>query len=113
MKTFGKSLALAGLLVVGGLAFGTKSAEAQVSLGIATPGFSLGVGPGAGYGYYGGFLPAPVVAAPVVAPVVVPRPIVVAPPFYGPRPYYGGYYGGYRGGYPGHYGHPGYGHYRR
>ena len=109
MKTFGKSLALAGLLVVGGLAFGTKPAEAQVSLGIATPGFSLGVGPGVGYGYYGGYVPAPVVAA----PVVVPRPIVVAPPFYGPRPYYGGFrgYPGYYG-HPG-YGHPGYGHYRR
>jgi hypothetical protein len=106
MKTFGKSLALAGLLVAGGLGVGTKPAEAQVGIGIATPGFSLGIGPQVGYGYYGGYYP---------PPVVVPRPIVVAPPIYGPRPYYGGaYYGGFRGGYPGgYYGRPGYGHYRR
>jgi hypothetical protein len=106
MKTFGKSLALAGLLVAGGLGFGTKPAQAQVALGIATPGFSLGIGPQVGYGYYGGVYP---------PPVILPRPVVVAPPIYAPRPFYGGYYGGFRGGYPGGYygGRPGYAHHRR
>ena len=104
MKTFGKSLALAGLLVTGGLGVGTKPAEAQVAVGIATPGFSLGIGPQVGYGYYGGFVP---------APVILPRPVVVAPPIYAPRAYYGGFRGGYPG-YPGgYYGRPGYAHYRR
>jgi hypothetical protein len=108
MKTFGKSMLLAGLIVAGGLAMGAKPAQAQVGIGIATPGFSLGIGPQVGYGYYGGFYP---------PPVVVPAPVVVAPPIYAPRPYFAGYYGGFRG-YPGYYrggyhGHPGYAHYRR
>lgn len=68
-----------------------KSAQAQVSVGISTPGFALGVGPGYGFvggGYYPGY--------PIVAPIYAPRPVVVAPPIYGG--YYGGVYGrGYYG----------------
>ena len=110
MKTFGKSMALAGMIVAGGLAFGASPARAQVGIGIATPGFSLGIGPQVGYGgYYGGYYP---------RPVYLPPPVVVAPPIYPGRPYYGGSYGGYRGGYPGYHhngyqgGRPYYPHYR-
>jgi hypothetical protein len=84
MKTILKTAASLAVLVA---FLPSKSAEAQVSVGIATPGFSLGVGPGVGYvggGYYG----YPVVAPPIYAP----RPVIIAPPIYG-RPYYGGVYG--------------------
>ena len=83
-----------------------RPAEAQVSFGVATPGFALGVGPGAGFvggGFYPGY---PAVVAP---PIYAPRPIIVPPPIYA-RPYYGPYgygrpyYPGPRYGYPGrHY----------
>ena len=87
MKTLLRTVTV---LTVAAFGFASKPAEAQVSVGIATPGFALGVGPGAGY-VAGGYLPGyPVVAAPIYAP----RPIFVPPPIYG-RPYYGGYYGGY------------------
>jgi hypothetical protein len=94
MKTILRMLTFAGVAAIG---FGAKPAEAQVSVGVATPGFALGIGPGAGFvggGFYPGY---PVVAG----PVIVPRPVVVAPPIYG-RPVYGGYYG--RGGYGPRYG---------
>jgi hypothetical protein len=106
MTTFLRTVAMVAVASVG---FVEKSAEAQVSLGIATPGFSLGVGPGAGYvggGYFPGY---PVVVPP---PYYAPRPVFVPPPVYG-RPFYGGYGPGY--GRP-HYGPPRYGypqHYRR
>ncbi len=102
MKTIMK---VAAVLAVLAAFTAPKSAEAQVSVGIATPGFSLGVGPGVGYvggGYFPGY---PVVGAPIYAP----RPVYVAPPVYGGfvggiygRPVYGRpYYGPpvYRGGY--------------
>ena len=94
MKPILKTFAFLGLMAFG---FGARPAEAQVSFGVATPGFSLGVGPGAGFvgGYYPGY--------PVVAPVPIyaPRPVFVPPPIYG-RPYYAGGYG--RGYYGPHYG---------
>ena len=104
MKTFLRSVAF---VVVAASGFVAKPAQAQVSVGVATPGFALGIGPGAGYvggGYYPGY---PVVVPP---PIYAPRPVVVAPPIYG-RPYYGGYGYGYgrpygygpRYGYPPHY----------
>jgi hypothetical protein len=98
MKTFRRSLALAGVLALGALGPGAASARAQYGFGVATPGFSFGFGRGGYGGYYGAYAPVypPVVVAP--APVVVARPPVIVP-----RPYYygGGYYGGYRpyGGY--------------
>ena len=106
MKTILRALTFLGVVGVTGLGFGAKPAQAQVSVGIATPGFALGVGPGAGFvagGVYPGY--------PVVAPVVVaPRPVFVPRPYYGygygPRPYPGGFHGGYYGphrGYPGPY----------
>ncbi len=96
MKTILRTMAVVALIFA---ALSPRPAQAQVSVGIATPGFSLGVGPGAGY-IAGGYLPGyPVVAPPIYAP----RPVVVAPPIYGG--YYGGYYGrGYYGpGRPGPY----------
>jgi hypothetical protein len=93
MKTFGRSLTLAGVLTVGSLGLGSTPARAQAfGFGYASPGLSFGVGSG-GFGVYGGGYPlvAQVPAPVVVAPVVVPRPIVVPPPYY--RGYY---YGGYR-----------------
>ncbi len=104
MKTILRTLTFVGVFGVAGLGFGARPAQAQVSVGIATPGFALGVGPGAGY-YGGGFYPGYPVVAP--APIVVaPRPVFVPPPYYGygygprpyPVPYRGGYYGPYRGG---------------
>ena len=103
MKTFLRTIAFVAVAAVG---FVAKPAEAQVSVGIATPGFALGVGPGAGFvGVGGGFYPGyPAVVAP---PIIAPRPVVVAPPIYA-RPYYGGYGYGYgRPYYPGpRYGYP-------
>ena len=81
MKTFLRGLAI---VAVAALGFSAKPAQAQVSVGIATPGFALGVGPGAGFVGVGGVYP----AFPVVAPVFVPRPIVVPRPIYG-RPVFG------------------------
>jgi hypothetical protein len=103
MKTILRSMAF---LAVMAFLLAAKPAQAQVSVGIATPGFALGVGPGAGFvgvggGYYPGY---PVVGAPIYGP----RPVIVGPPIYG-RPYYaGGVYGrGYVGpGRPGYYGPP-------
>jgi hypothetical protein len=83
MKTIFRTMSLLTVVVLG---LSAKPAQAQVSVGIATPGFALGVGPGAGFvagGVYPGY---PVVAA----PVVVPRPVFVPAPVYG-RPFYGGY----------------------
>lgn len=109
MKTILRILTFVGLV---GFGLGAKPAHAQVSFGVATPGFALGVGPGAGYIAGGGY---PVYPG---YPVVVPRPVVVAPPpvfvqrpygygyGYAPRPYPVGYRGGYYGphrGYPGPY----------
>ena len=110
MKTFLRAAAFVAVAAVG---LGSKPAEAQVSVGIATPGFALGVGPGAGFiggGVYPGY-PAYGGVGVVAAPVIVPRPIYGPGPIYG-RPYYGGGYGygygrpGYYGGRPG-YGYPG------
>jgi len=86
MKTFFRTMTFLSVAVFG---LAAKPAEAQVSVGVATPGFALGIGPGAGYvGVGGGYLPGyPVVAPPVFAP----RPVFVPPPIYG-RPYYGGGY---------------------
>jgi hypothetical protein len=86
MKTLLRTLTV---FTVAAFGFAARPAEAQVSVGIATPGFALGVGPGAGFvagGYYPGY---PTVVAP---PIYAPRPLVVPGPVYG-RPYYGGYYG--------------------
>jgi hypothetical protein len=98
MKTILRTVAIVAVAAVG---FSAKPAQAQVSLGIATPGFALGVGPGAGFVGVGGVYPG--------------YPAVVAPPIYGPRfiappPIYGRpYYGGYAYGRPGYYGpRPGY-----
>ncbi len=97
MKTTLRTLTFLGVFGVAGLVLGARPAQAQVSLGIATPGFALGVGPGVGYvggGYYPGY------------PVVAPAPVIVAPPVYAPRPFYGGYGYGYGYGprpYPGYY----------
>ena len=125
MKTFARTLAVVG---IAGLALAARPAQAQLSVGISAPGFSVGVGPAAGY-VGGGYYPAYPVAVP--PPVYyAPRPSFYAPPLYGPavypRPYYGGrppYYGGgghaaheyyehRRGGYPGG-GYPGGGYYHR
>jgi hypothetical protein len=56
LRTFGRSLAVAGVLtVVGGLGLAATPAKAQgFGVGVATPGFSLSVG-GRGYGYPGGY----------------------------------------------------------
>jgi len=102
MKTLLRTVTL--LVVAGGFGFAARPAEAQVSVGIATPGFALGVGPGAGYAVGGYFPGYPVVVPP---PVYYPRPVFVPPPVYA-RPYYGGYYGrapyyGPRYGYPHNY----------
>jgi hypothetical protein len=98
MKTILRAVAIVAVAAVG---FSAKPAQAQVSLGIATPGFALGVGPGAGFvagGVYPGY---PVVVPP---PIYAPRPVFLPPPIYG-RPYYGGYAYGR----PAHYGpRPGY-----
>ena len=84
------------IVLVGGLTgLGGSRAEAQFfGFSYNSPGLAIGVNQPA---YYGGVYP--------VAPVVVPRPVVVAPGpgYYGPRGYYGGYGYGYRGG----YGYPG------
>jgi hypothetical protein len=85
MKTLFRTMTFLTLAFVG---FSARPAEAQVSVGVATPGFALGVGPGAGYVGFGGYAGYPVVPA----PVVVPRPVFVPPPIYA-RPYYGGFYG--------------------
>jgi hypothetical protein len=104
MKALLRTVAMAGVLSVGGLGLAASPARAQAfGFGYASPGLSFGVATG-GFGYYGGYplvAPAPVVVAP--APVVVARPLVV------PRPYYRGYYpayrpyGGYYRGYPRYY----------
>ncbi len=104
MKTF--AFRWIGLMVVlaGSLVGGASAAQAQgFGLSYNSPGFSLGINQPA---YYGGYYP--------VAPVVVPRPVVVAPGYYGPRPFYPGYGYGYRGPYHGGYGYGGHGypHYR-
>ncbi len=96
MKTFGFRWVGLAVVLVGSLVGGTSVAQAQgFGFSYNSPGFSLGINQPA---YYGGYYP--------VAPVVVPRPIVVAPGYYGPRPFYPSYgygYGyGYRG--PHHYG---------
>jgi hypothetical protein len=102
MKTILKASAILAVMVA---FLAPKTAQAQVSVGIATPGFALGVGPGYGYGYAGGGYYPGYVAAPIYAP----RPIVVAPPIYGRPIYGGGYYGrpGYGYGRPGPYYGPG------
>jgi hypothetical protein len=83
MKTFLRMVAIAAVAAVG---FSVKPAQGQVSVGISTPGFALGVGPGAGFVGVGGVYPGyPVVAAPIIAP----RPVFVPGPVYG-RPFYGG-----------------------
>jgi hypothetical protein len=89
MRTLWRSLALAGIVTVGGLE--ASSARAQAfNFGYASPGFSFGVasgGPGSSGGFYGG--------VPLVAPVpavVPPAPFVVRPRVVVPRPYYRGYY---------------------
>ena len=119
MKAIGRSMLLAGGLVIGAFGMGATPAHAQgFGFGFSTPGASLGFGSGVyggygGFGGYGGLYPGyygayPYVTPPYVvagAPIVVPRPVVV------PRGYY---YGGGR--YPGYYGggwNRGYGHYRR
>jgi len=105
MKTFLKTMASLAVAILG---LNATPAQAQVSLGIATPGFSLGVGPGAGYVGVGGVYPGYPVYPVVPAPIYAPRPVFVPPPIY-PRPYYGGYaYGrpGYGYGY-GHHPYPG------
>jgi hypothetical protein len=97
MRTFLRTMAIVAVAAMG---FSAKPAQAQVSVGIATPGFALGVGPGAGFVGVGGVYPGyPVYAPPVIAGGFYgPRPIVPAPiygrPFYGPgyaygRPVYG------------------------
>jgi hypothetical protein len=99
MKTSLKSLVVASVLGVGGLAFSAAPARAQgFSFGYTTPGFALGVGSGYGAPVYGGYYGYPPVAPPVVVrpPLVVPRPIYAAPyvvarPIYGPRFYGYGY----------------------
>ena len=83
MKTLFRTMTF---LTVAVLGLAAKPAQAQVSVGVATPGFALGIGPGAGYvagGYFPGY---PVVAPPIYAP----RPVFIPPPVYA-RPYYGGY----------------------
>lgn len=96
MKTTWRTLAVVGVLAVGGL--GSSEARAQFvgggyGYGYGGPGVSINIGAGRGYypyagGYYGGY--------PLVAPapvVIAPPPVIVARP-----PYYSGYrgYGGYR-----------------
>ena len=97
-KKFAQRWLFLAVVLVGFGGLGASSAPAQgFGFSYNSPGFSLGLGQNAYYG--GGYYP--------VAPVVVPRPIVVAPPIaYGARPYYGGYGYGYRGPYHGGYGYP-------
>lgn len=85
MKTFLRTMAVVAVAAVG---FSSKPAQAQVSVGIATPGFALGVGPGAGFVGVGGVYP----GYPVVAGGFYPGPVVVPRPVYG-RPFYGPGYG--------------------
>ena len=97
MKTIIRPVAMLAVATVG---LATRPAEAQVSVGIATPGFAMGVGPGAGFvgvgGVYPGYYP-PVVAAPIYAP----RPIYAPPIYARPYPAYGYGYGyGYGRPYP-------------
>ena len=123
MKAIGRSMLLAGGLVI--VTFGLEATPAHAQgfgFGFSTPGAAFGFGGGGygGYGGYGGLYPGyyggyPYVAPPYVvagALLVVPRPYVVPGPVGWPRGYY---YGGV-GRYPGYYGggwHRGYGHYRR
>ncbi len=102
MKTFLRTVAILAVAAVG---FSAKPAQAQVSVGIATPGFALGVGPGAGFVGVGGVYP----GYPVYPGVGVG---VVGGGFYGPRPFIPGpIYGRpvYGPGYGYGYGRPGYG----
>jgi hypothetical protein len=97
MKTMIRTLAVAGVVAVGGLTVGTAPARAQVvGFGYTGPGVSVGVQTGGPY-YYGGYYQRYAYMPPVVVgppPVVVARPLIVARPVFAPRPvYYRGYYG--------------------
>lgn len=93
MKMFMRMVAL---LILGAFSFAAKPAEAQVNLGVARPGYPLGVGPMVG-SYGGGFYPRyPVVVPPTIyrpRPVLMPPAPVYARPYYGRGPVYAPRYG--------------------
>jgi hypothetical protein len=100
MNTNWKSLSLAAVGAIGLFSFAAAPAHAQgFSFGYSGPGVSVGVNTGVpayyggglyGGGYYGGYpvvAPRPLVAGPVVGPVIVRRPAIVPGPWIGPRAY--------------------------
>jgi hypothetical protein len=105
MKTFSRSMVVAGTFAAACLVTGGSQARAQAfGFGYVSPGLGFGVGaplPGyySGYGGfaypYGAAVAAPMVAAPMAAPMVVaPAPLIVRPPLVVPGPYF--YGAGYR-----------------
>jgi hypothetical protein len=108
MNVLCRSLAVAGVLSILFLGFGTTQAQAQY-VNINVPGFSMSVG-GVYPGYYGAYAPGVSVVAP--SPVVVGSTYPMYAPYYAPRAYVvprtyvygapygygGGWYRPYRGG---------------
>jgi hypothetical protein len=85
MNMLFRSLAVAGIVAVVNLGFGTSDAHAQAySVNVSVPGFSMGVGGGV-TSYYSTSVPAVSVVTP--SPVVVGSSAMVYAPYYAPTTY--------------------------